>query len=59
MGEGRSMSAIVVSLCVLVLYSEMAHASTYVVGGKEGWNGNVAAWSGKVFKAGDTLCKYI
>ena len=58
MGEGRSMSVTVVLLCMLVLYSEMAHASTYVVGGRTGWSGDMTAWNGKVYKAGDTLCKY-
>ncbi|KAK8469092.1 hypothetical protein PHAVU_006G212925 [Phaseolus vulgaris] len=58
MGEGRSMSVTVVLLCMLVLYSEMAHASTYVVGGRTGWSGDMTAWNGKVYKAGDTLLFY-
>ncbi|BAT86794.1 hypothetical protein VIGAN_05010800 [Vigna angularis var. angularis] len=47
----RIMSAIVVvSLCTLLLCSDMAHANTYVVGGRDGWSTNASSWSGKVFK---------
>jgi len=56
MGQGRGFSAMFVLLSVLVLMSEMAHAATYVVGDKNGWNFNTNNWpNGKKFKAGDVL----
>ncbi|WVY92466.1 hypothetical protein V8G54_031554 [Vigna mungo] len=56
MGQGRGFSAIIVSLCVLLLLSHMALATTYVVGDDKGWGFNTANWpAGKRFKAGDVL----
>ncbi|WVY92866.1 hypothetical protein V8G54_031954 [Vigna mungo] len=40
---------------MLVLCSDMAHATNYVVGGRDGWSTNASSWSGKVFKTGDKL----
>ncbi|WVY92864.1 hypothetical protein V8G54_031952 [Vigna mungo] len=57
MGQGRGFSAIIVSLCVLLLLSHMALATTYVVGDDKGWGFNTANWpAGKRFKA---VYKYI
>jgi len=36
MAQGRGLSAMFVLLCVLVLLSEMSHATTYVVGDDKG-----------------------
>ncbi|XP_027933001.1 basic blue protein-like [Vigna unguiculata] len=59
MAEGRSMSAIVVvSLCMLVLCSDMAHAALFVVGGRDGWTTTVSSWTAQVYKAGDKLLFY-
>ncbi|XP_020203248.1 basic blue protein [Cajanus cajan] len=55
MAEGRSI-ALMVLLCMLVLYSEMVYAETYVVGDAAGWTFNSSQWpNGKSFKAGDVL----
>lgn len=46
----------VLLVCFLVLFSEMAHAATYTVGGPGGWTLNTVGWpKGKRFRAGDTL----
>ncbi|XP_014517504.1 basic blue protein-like [Vigna radiata var. radiata] len=56
MTQGRGFSAIIVSLCVFLLLSDMAHATTYVVGDDKGWAFNTSNWpGGKRFKAGDVL----
>ncbi|KAG4970837.1 hypothetical protein JHK82_036531 [Glycine max] len=56
MAQGRSSAATMLLLCMLVLYSEMVHAATYVVGDATGWAYNVNSWpNGKSFKAGDIL----
>ncbi|CAJ1938276.1 unnamed protein product [Sphenostylis stenocarpa] len=57
MGLGRgSAMVLVLSLCFLVLHSEMAHAATYYVGDSGGWTFNTIGWpKGKRFRAGDTL----
>ncbi|XP_071700750.1 basic blue protein-like [Rutidosis leptorrhynchoides] len=56
-GRGSAVVATVV-LCLLAvaLQCEVAHAATYVVGGKSGWTFNLIGWPrGKNFKAGDVL----
>jgi len=60
MVQGRGISATMVVLCMLGLFSEMTHAATYVVGGHiGGWAFNITSWpDGKNFKAGDTLGLY-
>ncbi|XP_014517503.1 basic blue protein-like [Vigna radiata var. radiata] len=57
MVQGRGISATMVVLCMLGVFSEMAHATTYVVGGHTGgWAFNMTGWpTGKNFKAGDIL----
>ncbi|TKY71320.1 Basic blue protein [Spatholobus suberectus] len=55
MAQGRGISAIMLLFCMLVLYSEIAHAKTYVVGGRAGWTSNMTTWHEKNFRAGDTL----
>ncbi|KAK7331639.1 hypothetical protein VNO80_28376 [Phaseolus coccineus] len=54
---GRGISATMVVLCMLGVLSEMAHATTYVVGGHiGGWAFNITDWpNGKKFKGGDIL----
>jgi len=61
MGLGRGSAVVLLlSLCFLVLYSEMAHAATYTVGGSAGWTFNSVGWTkGKRFRAGDTLGSYL
>ncbi|KAJ1405384.1 Phytocyanin domain [Sesbania bispinosa] len=55
LGRGNAM-VVALTLSLLLLHSEMAHAATYTVGDSNGWTFNVAAWpKGKTFKAGDTL----
>ncbi|CAL0315914.1 unnamed protein product [Lupinus luteus] len=59
MGLARYNSAMIVimlSFCMLVFNSEIAHAETYIVGDAAGWDNNkdVSSWSnGKQFKPGD------
>ncbi|ESW31590.1 hypothetical protein PHAVU_002G250700 [Phaseolus vulgaris] len=57
MGLGRGSAVVLlISLCFLVLHSQMAHAATYTVGGSGGWTFNTVGWpNGKRFRAGDTL----
>ncbi|CAJ1963623.1 unnamed protein product [Sphenostylis stenocarpa] len=56
MAQGRGFSAMIFLFCVLVLSSEKAHATTYVVGDNDGWNMHPQNWPiGKNFKAGDIL----
>ncbi|WVY92862.1 hypothetical protein V8G54_031950 [Vigna mungo] len=57
MVQGRGISATMVVLCMLGVFSEMAHATTYVVGGSiGGWAFNMTGWpTGKNFKTGDIL----
>ncbi|TKY71321.1 Basic blue protein [Spatholobus suberectus] len=56
MAQGRGISAIMLLFCMLVLYSEMAHAKTYVVGDAAGWTFNMTAWPhGKLIMADDIL----
>ncbi|RDX93234.1 hypothetical protein CR513_24533, partial [Mucuna pruriens] len=44
-------SGIMLLFCILVLYSEMAHASTYVVGGREGWSFSISTWNTTNYRA--------
>ncbi|XP_020220178.1 basic blue protein [Cajanus cajan] len=59
MAKERGIGAVsVIVFCMLMLYSEMAHASTYVVGGRTGWTFNMTAWVKGTYKAGDKLLFY-
>jgi len=56
MAQGRGFSAMILFCCVLVLLSEMADATSFVVGDNNGWSFNTNNWpNGKKFKAGDVL----
>ncbi|TKY71322.1 Basic blue protein [Spatholobus suberectus] len=56
MAQGRGISAMMILFFMLVLYSEMAQANTYVVGDAAGWTFNMTSWpNGKSFRAGDIL----
>jgi len=61
MGLGRGSAVVLlISLCFLLLHSQMAHAATYTVGGSGGWTFNTVGWpNGKRFRAGDTLGSYL
>ncbi|CAJ1946751.1 unnamed protein product [Sphenostylis stenocarpa] len=56
MSERRGNGAAMMLLCMLVVYSEMVHGTTFLVGDEGGWTFNVTNWpNGKQFKAGDIL----
>ena len=59
MAEGRGsamVAAVVLSLMLVALHCQVAHAATYVVGGRSGWTFGLSNWPrGKNFKAGDIL----
>lgn len=59
MAEGRGsamVAAVVLSLMLVSLHCQVAHAATYVVGGRSGWTFGLSNWPrGKNFKAGDIL----
>ncbi|CAI9294300.1 unnamed protein product [Lactuca saligna] len=56
-GRGSAMvAAVVLSLMLVALHCQVAHAATYVVGGRSGWTFGLSNWPrGKNFKAGDIL----
>lgn len=59
-GAGQAMAMVVVLVLCLLVHMEQVHAATYMVGDSGGWSFNTDSWpSGKRFRAGDVLGKYI
>ncbi|KAF9599763.1 hypothetical protein IFM89_001709 [Coptis chinensis] len=55
-GSANHAVTIAVTLLVLLVHCEIAHAAIYTVGDARGWTFNTVSWpTGKTFRAGDVL----
>lgn len=56
MAVGRDSAVVTMAVLCLLVVALQCEATTYVVGDKSGWAGNIGGWAkGKDFKADDVL----